>query len=727
VPTLRRLALVGIALFATLAALAIAYRKPIAQSLLVRELRGLGLDQATLAVRRLDPEQLEVDQLSTGMGDGLEVARIEARFSLGGLFASRLDALKISGLRLRGTLDDGELTFGDLDRLLEGRTGQTSVRGPIALPTSGVEIEDALLEIATPHGPLRASLEARAVEVAPGRLDASAVLQADCEWAKLNARLRAQGSPAALAGELVVRANSSKKIGSEISADSVSLKAETAFSFDAGSVAIRPDGCADIHIEGLSMQPRFALAKPLDLCLRSPSELGFRVSTGGAIESDLELAPIEFAGQLRVADELRRVTVALSELRVRASGRAGAYEASLETKTGRVDTAEESVELRDIALDTDVSPGAVFPMLKLRVGEMFEARRDARFPHLTLDARAEPNDGGVAFAMELANPNRELVIGIKGAHALDDRAGEAYLHLHAIEFEPGRLQPSMLFPALSRSLREATGAIEVKGSVGWNADRSWGRAELAVRDFGATTSFADFEHVNSIVEVNESGVTPPDQVLSIGRIDFGLELTDGLIRFQLKRGGVVAIESASWKLAGGELTTAGEIDLQADERELTLAARGLDLTKLFELVNLKGLDGSGRLEGELPIALVGNDLEIRNAVLRSTDEGGVIRFHSKPGVANIAAADDRFATTLEVLENFHYEKLALQIDGPATGEVAIKIHLVGSNPDYRNGHPIDFNLAVDSRLSDLLRTGIRIYRIPEEIEKRLAAFAERER
>ena len=78
-----------------------------------------------------------------------------------------------------------------------------------------------------------------------------------------------------------------------------------------------------------------------------------------------------------------------------------------------------------------------------------------------------------------------------------------------------------------------------------------------------------------------------------------------------------------------------------------------------------------------------------------------------------------------MLENFHYERLELEINGPALGEVEIQIRLAGVNPDYKDGYPVDFNLSITSRLSDLLRTGIRIYRMPEEIESRLKAFAER--
>ncbi len=53
-PTLRPIAGIGIVILAVLVAVAIAYRQPIAETLLMRQLRNLGLDRATFAVRRFD-------------------------------------------------------------------------------------------------------------------------------------------------------------------------------------------------------------------------------------------------------------------------------------------------------------------------------------------------------------------------------------------------------------------------------------------------------------------------------------------------------------------------------------------------------------------------------------------------------------------------------------------------------------------------------------------------
>jgi len=395
------------------------------------------------------------------------------------------------------------------------------------------------------------------------------------------------------------------------------------------------------------------------------------------------------------------------------------------TEAGRLALARPALEARGIRIEASTKHGSDFPVGHLQIEEISDLQPAARFPKLALNARFAPGDDGVDFEMEFANSDHGLVIEVSGVHQLAEATGRADIHMQSIDFNPGRLQPSTLFPILANLLTEASGSIELKGSTEWDADGMRGTAEVAITDVSATSELATVEHLNAIIELNETGATLLDQTVSVGRLDFGLELTDGLIRYRVKPGGVVAIDSATWKFAGGELTTAGEINPQSEKLETSLYVKGVDLTRLIELVNLEGLSGTGTLEGELPIALVGDEIEIRNAVLRSSGESGVIRYRPNPGTSNIAAADPQFATALTILEDFHYERLEIEVDGSATGAVVIQIHFAGVNPDYQDGHPVEFNLSVDARLSDLLRTGMRIYRLPEKIEERLRAFVEK--
>jgi hypothetical protein len=609
--------------------------------------------------------------------------------------------------------------------MFEQNTASADSDGPAALPASGVEIDDAQLELATAEGPLRASFELQAVETAPQKLEAEARLQIHHALASLDARLNAMGSPTSLTGDLEIGASAAGEFGSDTSARAVSLAARAAVAFEAGDIAIQPLGCIEIQIEDLAVKSLLVLSKPLDLCLRPRSDSAIRIGREGSIETDFEMTPAKFSAELQTGAEPQSVSGELPTLRLRTMQRDGEFEALLETEAGRLEFAKQAVAIRDIRLEASASHDSEFPKGRLQIAEILDTQQTARFPRLEMNARFEPRESNVDFEMEFANANRELVIEINGLHQLTDAVGRADIHLHAIDFEPGQLQPSALFPGLSDLLTEASGSIEMKGSIGWDADGMRGTAEVAATDVSATSELATVEHLNAIVELNETGATSLDQTVSVGRLDFGLELTDGLIRYRVKPGGVVAIDSATWKFAGGEIATAGGIELQSEKRETSLIVKGVDLAQLIEIVNLEGLSGSGTLEGELPLALVGDEIEIRNAVLRSSGEAGVIRYQPDPGTSNVAAADQHFATALTILEDFHYERLEIEIDGSATEAVVIEIHFAGTNPNYQEGHPIEFNLSVDARLSDLLRTGIRVYQMPEKIEERLRAFAEK--
>jgi len=724
---LRSIAIIVITLLAGLAITAIAYRKPIAQALLMRQLYALGLGRAKFAVGRFDAGSLEVENLSIddGSAGGLEIDRIDAHFSPQGLFASRLDLLQISGVRLRGTLGETGLSFGPLDPLFESTDARVTTGAPAALPAAKIEIEDAQLLLVTARGPLRASLDLHSSERSPGQLAVDATLHADHALANLDAHLRAFGSPASLSGELEIEGGARGEFGPRASARAARLAAKAAFTFEEGTLAIAPEGCAMVQIESLSVKPVLAFSKPLDLCLRSESRSGIRIDQEGRFEARLELASAAFAAELRMGRESQRLTGELPISWIHLSGRKDAFDASVTTEAGRIAFATPDVELRDIRLVAERSNASSFPNGTLRIGEIRDIRRSARFPKLSLAARFTPRQDSIAFETQLENAKHGLVIEIHGAHDFVRAAGNASLHLYTIHFEPGQLQPADLFPIISRFASEVSGSIEAKGSGKWDATGGQGTVAFAITDAGAKTEWATIEHLNAVVELNDNGATPPDQTVAIGRLDFGLELTDGLIRYQVRPGGRITIESASGRFAGGELTTHGEIDLQSKSPETSLGVKGVDLARLFELVNLDGLSGSGTLEGELPLALVGREVEIRHAVLRSSGGPGIIRYRPASGPKNIAATDAQFSTALEVLENFHYQQLEVNVNGSATGTVVIQIHLAGANPDYRDGYPIEFNLSVDARLSDLLRTEIRIYEMPKKLEERLKSFMKR--
>jgi hypothetical protein len=125
----------------------------------------------------------------------------------------------------------------------------------------------------------------------------------------------------------------------------------------------------------------------------------------------------------------------------------------------------------------------------------------------------------------------------------------------------------------------------------------------------------------------------------VARLDPGIALTDGLIDFQLLPGGVLAIRSTTWTWADGELRAENlTLELGAERTPVLLEARGLDLAALLPLVALKGLEGTGRVDGQMPLVITGGELRVENGFLRARPEGGTIRFEPSESVRAMAAS-----------------------------------------------------------------------------------------
>jgi hypothetical protein len=71
------------------------------------------------------------------------------------------------------------------------------------------------------------------------------------------------------------------------------------------------------------------------------------------------------------------------------------------------------------------------------------------------------------------------------------------------------------------------------------------------------------------------------------------------------------------------------------------------------------------------------------------------------------------------LEELHYTKLELALDGALSGDVQVRLAIDGRNPRYERGRPVELRVKVDTNLPALLRGSRSITGVPEVIERRL--------
>jgi hypothetical protein len=318
------------------------------------------------------------------------------------------------------------------------------------------------------------------------------------------------------------------------------------------------------------------------------------------------------------------------------------------------------------------------------------------------------------------------VAAFEGAHDPATAEGRLGLRFGPLRFGERGPAPGDLVPGLAARVRAATGEVEARGALRWGAAGLDGSADVGLRDVTLEMGAARIERINAAVHFEGPWPprTPSGQLVSVARVDFGLELTNGLVSWALRRGGTVDLQQAEWSFAGGVIRTSGRFDPFAGQQEVMLTVADVDLAELLARVDLEGLSGTGRLDGRLPLSLGRGVVRIREAELRASDAGGWIRYRPRGRAAEaLGAAGAALDDLLLALRDFHYERLSLRVDGDPREVVKLAVSLAGANPEHRDGQPYAFNLNVEGQLGDLIRQGAAAYHVPDEIRRRLEAIS----
>jgi hypothetical protein len=584
--------------------------------------------------------------------------------------------VRIAGLQLRGRVDDSGVTLGALDPLLSSSRHSGAAAGtgssppdrmvPI-VPAARVVLEDIDIALATAGGPITLAIEGTLEPSPDGSVRGHADATVESPFGTGSGRVDLTGSGDALRGDATLELDRAPPGAADLSLTATLI-------YEDGGLTV------DVPSTSFSLDPG---------------------QTGGPLQLSGDTPHLRLAGM------------------------------HLTTEGGRVrveDSADQSIEAHDIRFDVVVEPGTYLPTGTLHIEQIRDAHAPPRVPVITLDAELAPDDSRLGFRLALTTPHEQLMLHATGSYDFARATGEATVRLEPLRFEQPGLQPADLFPPLGSSLTAPAGSIEAVGSVAWKDAQVTGTVDLAIRDLALSSHVGDVEHLNAAVRITGPWppATPPRQLLSIGRIGVGLELTDGLVTYRVQRNGTLDVDSARWTFAGGTITTAGTFPLAADRHTVALEVADVDLSALFALTRLSGLTGEGRLAGTIPLSLDEGTAEIRGGTLATTGPGW-IRYRPEAAIGATAASEQNFGMLLEVLENFHYERLELRMNGDTKSTVDLALHLAGANPDYMDGHPVEFNLNVESRLADLLRRGSAAYTLPQVIAERLQKFSEEHR
>lgn len=174
---------------------------------------------------------------------------------------------------------------------------------------------------------------------------------------------------------------------------------------------------------------------------------------------------------------------------------------------------------------------------------------------------------------------------------------------------------------------------------------------------------------------------------------------------------------ADW-LSGHISAPATQLDFNQPIQTLTLNLTEIDLGQLLALEQQAQLSASGSLSGQLPLYLSEQGVQVDAGQIQGHTDGGHIAL--QPLLTPEHPAYHTLAPALNALENFTYHQLDSQVTYSNNGDLTLALFIAGANPDFKQGHPVEFNINLTENIPALLESLRIVNGINDQIEKMLS-------
>lgn len=461
-------------------------------------------------------------------------------------------------------------------------------------------------------------------------------------------------------------------------------------------------------------------------------ENAMRITAG---EAGFSLARGDFAlrdAELLLGDASAPVRLAAARLEgAAAAGGLGGTMTGAEAKIGTV-----PLLIREGDARWGYASGAL--SLKGRILILDDASPDRFNPVESRDFALRMAGDDIRATGTLNLPGRDRgIAGVAVTHRLSTGRGRAVFSVDDLRFDQ-QLQPDEITPVALGVVANVFGVVNGSGEVGWRGDTVTSTGSFATRNMDLAAAFGPVQGLSTTIHFTDllGLVTDPGQELRMASVNPGIEVRDGVIRYQLRPGYRVAIEDGHWPFAGGDLALLPTVmDMSAEKpRHLTFRVVGLDAGAFIALLELENISATGTFDGLLPMIFDAQGGRIAGGVLTARQSGmpPLILDHvegldipcdrGRQGgrlayVGQVSNEDLGMTGKLafDALKDLQYKCLTILMDGAIDGEVVTQVLFNGINrgelssvpkivADQFVGLPFIFNIKIEAPFRGLLNT-----------------------
>lgn len=363
----------------------------------------------------------------------------------------------------------------------------------------------------------------------------------------------------------------------------------------------------------------------------------------------------------------------------------------------------------------------------------------ARFNTLTTkDFALALRDGRIiANGILLAPRSGVRVAAVDIQHDLNNGQGQADLTVPSLTFD-SKLQPDELTALALGVVANVTGTVTGDGQIRWTGNSVTSKGHFRTDNTNLAAAFGPVEGLSGEISFTDliGLVSAPDQQVRLKTVNPGVEVRDGVVRYQLGEGQKVHVEGGEWPFSGGKLVLLPTtLDFSAAvNRYLTFRVIGLDAGAFIQTMELDNISATGTFDGIMPLIFDATGGRIAGGVLVARQQGmppllmpeGVLPTipcdpARQSGILSYVGpvSNEQLGTmgkmAFDALKNLQYKCLTILMDGALDGEMVTNVVFNGVNRGKlgdaptsiaRNfvGLPFLFNVRVSAPFRGLLGT-----------------------
>jgi hypothetical protein len=354
---------------------------------------------------------------------------------------------------------------------------------------------------------------------------------------------------------------------------------------------------------------------------------------------------------------------------------------------------------------------------------------------LSLHVEADPQ----LVKGEVHTGNREHAIKLSAQleHEWSTGHGSVHGRLEPVAFNRTTLRLGQLWSPWSYPVEITDGSVAGTFDWRWTSNgqqplqMQGGSAEVVVERLGGQYREVILTGVSTKLKLAMEGlerlaVSRPAEV-AIASIQTGVELTDLAMTVEgewdlHEKLPLVEVRNIRCGLLGGTATSQGvRADLGYPPYGLTVLVRELDLHTILSLEQQRGLQGTGMLDGTIPLTVTSQGVSVKDGTFEARPPGGVIQYAASPDTAQaVTQANTNMPIVLQALSNFHYDVLKVGAQYAESGMLQLQARLEGKNPDQKKSPPINFNLTVQENIPALLKSLRLVSDLEDSVRRRLS-------